>query len=120
MIGSDLKPSDGAYASRGGIAVHIGHLDIHQHRIVVTITLGQHPDGLAAATGDVDAGALVLEQLAGDLLVGRVVLDHQQEHAAQSAHVTRRLRRGGRAGAGASPRTGIGHRIKQHRARSPA
>ena len=63
---------------RGFVSVEDRHLQVHQHdRIVVRPLRGDPIDRLLSVAGDVDRGAPALEKLGGQLLVDRIVLDHQ-------------------------------------------
>ncbi len=60
----------------GGLeAVHDGHLAVHEHG--VEGGLGEPFERLGAVVGERDLGARALEQALGDMLIDRVVVDHQ-------------------------------------------
>ena len=97
--------------ARGLDAVHLGHLDVHQHHVVgLALDRIEH---LQAVGGDVGAIAQALQQPQHDLLVHRVVLGH--EHAQRQLLREREAERrrpalGVGGAAGAPPR-----RVDQHR-----
>lgn len=63
------------------IAVHLGHLNIHQEQVELART--QFLDGDAAIVGDRDVRAGLFENLLGDLLVDGIVLRQQEPSAAK-------------------------------------
>ena len=64
------------------VAIHLRHLDIHQHRVV---TAGlDHAHRLHAGGGQVHLKAATEQHLAGDLLVDLVVVHHQHAGAGQA------------------------------------
>ena len=83
-----LRPAPAHDRARGLQAVDLGHLDVHQHDVVVLPR--DLLDGLCAVGGDIGAVAEVLQQSHDDALVDRVVFG--DEHA-------QRLRRCGRRAA---------------------
>ena len=79
--------------ARGGEAVHLGHLHVHQHDVVELAR--QRLEHLEAVGGDVGAVAHALEHAQRDLLVHGVVLGEQdaQRNARRQLGVDRRGRR---------------------------
>ena len=68
-----------AQRAGGGQPVHLRHLHVHQHQVVGAA--GGHCHCLATVVGDLHHQPLVGQQLAGDLLVERVVLGQQNTRA---------------------------------------
>jgi len=77
--GDDARGAGGILAAAdfagGFVAVHLGHLDVHQDEIV---GLGvASSDGLVAVAGDIRAVTKALKEADGDLLVDGVVFDEE-------------------------------------------
>ena len=66
--------------TRGVHAVHLGHLHVHQHRVVVNTGRGLH--GLQAIGDHIGGIAQFVQQQADHALVDQVVLGHQQAQRA--------------------------------------
>ena len=95
-IGGHRKDGEGAPArlapdaSGGLVAVHDGHLHIHEDGVVVRES--ERIERLLAIVRLVDHKALRGEQLAGDLAVDGVVFDKEQAGAAERGEIERGLR----------------------------
>ena len=89
----------GPEVGRGLVAVHLGHLEIHQHEIERgrLRAVRENLHRLAAVAGDAHGRAGAFEQLDRDLLVDLVVLDEEDSRAPEPARLLVR----GHAGDGA-------------------
>ena len=76
-----------AHAGGAFEAVHVGHVQVHEHQPVAAFTGGERFQGLAAVVAEHRAGhAEALQVAARDHLVDRVVLRHQHAQAALGVH----------------------------------
>ena len=80
ITGSVRSAAAGARPGRG-VAVHDGHLAVHQHRIEALA--GQHVQRLLPVAGDADDDTGAAQQVDRELLVDRVVLDQQDARSGQ-------------------------------------
>ncbi len=81
QVGRELQDAAG-----GLVAVHLGHLDVHQHDVVGVAAVGQHAvDRLAAVAHDGGSGTLELQRALQHELVDLVVLGHQHTHAVEAS-----------------------------------
>ena len=71
-IGRALNLAD---AASGCDAIHLGHLDVHEHE--VEASLFHHGDGLLAVVGDKDRVATFLKQAFRNRLVNTIVFGQQ-------------------------------------------
>ncbi|UUZ53829.1 hypothetical protein LP419_35405 [Massilia sp. H-1] len=76
----------GVNGGGGGIAVHVGHLDIHQQQVELAAPVAHGIDCRRAAVGHRDRRAAGGQQFARHLQVDRIVVDHQHAQARPGAH----------------------------------
>ena len=81
MIGRSLELRIGAQRPRGGEAIHLGHLHVHEDSRVSARLRANHVDGFATVVGDIELDPEPRQQLGRHHLVGRVVLGEQGSHA---------------------------------------
>ena len=85
--GDDGQPAgmrQRADRARGRIAVHAGHLHVHQHGVAAFRRATEDIEGGLATIGQGDRRAFVAQQLESELAVERVILHHQQVQAGQA------------------------------------
>jgi len=85
-----------ADVARGFEAVHLGHLYVHEHKVVVERL--KRPDGFGAVGHGVRSQSQFLEDAERHLLVGDVVLGQQDAHRAPPQFADRVARDDGRGG----------------------
>ena len=73
------------------VAVHLRHLDIHQHQIETLAPFNHHPHRFAAVNRHLDQSTGPAEEAAGELPVDLVILHQQDAHPCQV--LPRRTRR---------------------------
>ena len=74
------NPTD---AARGLVAIHLGHLHIHQHDVEGFWRGGDPVDGLPAVFGKFDAGARFGEDIVENETICFHIFDHQHANARQ-------------------------------------
>ena len=83
---------------RGGEAVDVGHLDVHQHQVERLARRGQHVQRDAAVRRGLDAVAALLQRADGERLIHRVVFGDEDAQRAPGGLLCRHSRVPARAG----------------------